>query len=143
MAILAAFGWGWHHWALTLAYHNVILTHLRIHIRIFANHNTFNRGRAQLNLAVGGFMVEIGFQGPRQGGIRDSEIRRRISPHSMGVVAPQYTDLPRPACSSGGIPRVFSAVLIMEELPEGSPLAAVELRAAFISRRRGFHGGGR
>src|SRR3981081_3612984 len=49
------FGWGWHHWGSDWHHHDVTYNHNTYvsHSRIFANHNTFNRGRSNSNHAGG------------------------------------------------------------------------------------------
>jgi hypothetical protein len=63
------FGWGWYHWGSDWHHHDVIYNHNTYvsHSRIFANHNTFNRERANGNHG-GGFHDGSGFQGRGTGG---------------------------------------------------------------------------
>src|SRR6202165_1521333 len=63
------FGWGWHHWGYDWRRHGIIFNNNTYisHSRIFANHNTFNRGRANTNHG-GGFHGGHGFQGRGPGG---------------------------------------------------------------------------
>ena len=76
-------------------------------------------------------MAEADFRAEALAEIRVSEIREPDQPHSMDLSL-RNTDLPRRMFSLVVIP-ARSAVLIMEELPEGSPLAGSRASAAFTA----------
>jgi len=61
-------------WDLTGINHDVIYNHNTYvsHSRIFANHNTFNRGRREHSIMVADFMVEADFRAAALAEIRGS-----------------------------------------------------------------------
>jgi len=122
---------GWHTGLLTGSPRCIITTHLRIPPQIFANHNTFNRGRANLNLeGISWWEADVRAMHGGNPGFRKSG--EQGSP-TAGFVSSEHGSPRRMFawCHSGA-----SAVLIMERVPEGYHLAGS--RARRISRRRRF-----
>lgn len=130
IGFFGGFGWGWHHWGYDWHRHGIIFNHDTYisHSRIFANRNTFNHERADVNHR-GGIRGGSSFQARRrngESGFRGSGAQRGFASPQHGFTASHIQHDTHFSAfggfNRGGVTRGFSA--------RGQ------------SSFRGFHGGG-
>jgi Protein of unknown function (DUF3300) len=131
IGFFGGYGWGWNNWGYDWHRHGVIFNHNSYisHSRIFANHNTFNHARGNLN--GGGFRGGSGYQGRGSGG--NSGFHGSAPQH--GFVDSQH-GFTAPRANSGGHSGAFGG------FNHGGVTRGFSSRGQSSFGGGGFHGGG-